>query len=310
MFDVKKNFFTPVEPSVWGPPVWRNIHKLAATAVSTRERLRFKQVMHDYQRSLPCPTCRKHLVAIMKEMPVDKSLDSPESLLRWTWRLHNDVNLRLGKGTVSIESCFDMHHPAGSRMLSRGGQRPVSSQRRGEKPVSDARVSTQIQSQARLPVSPLKLDNSTQINTFEVNSGRHLPSTSRPQKTSTLSPQKSSQLSPHKSFRTPPKISHFSHSPPSAFTEHMGHFRGQQQQQQQQPYVHYPNTVYLTSGTRPEPDTDFNVRSARYNTTTVPRPQAAAPLSARNEYNHYSIPGSQLGRTGGHGRPGSRSANH
>ena len=52
---------------------------------------------------IPCPVCRKHYATHLKAAPIEPFLDNRADLVDWTLKLHNKVNLDLGKPTVTRE---------------------------------------------------------------------------------------------------------------------------------------------------------------------------------------------------------------
>lgn len=92
----------------WGPAGWQFLHSVTfsyPTNPTVQEKEQFKQFFQQLKYVLPCPSCREHYAdGIEKTVPIDKYLDSRESLTQWLWKLHNSVNERLGKPTVSYES--------------------------------------------------------------------------------------------------------------------------------------------------------------------------------------------------------------
>jgi Erv1 / Alr family len=51
---------------------------------------------------LPCPICRTHYEANLEEMPVEPALKSRVELIQWVWRMHNRINVQLGKREFSF----------------------------------------------------------------------------------------------------------------------------------------------------------------------------------------------------------------
>jgi hypothetical protein len=89
-----------IPPEVWGPFFWNTMH-LVALGYSSQPTYTDKRAAKEFYESLtrliPCPTCRNHYTAYLKEMPISSSLDNRTDLFRWTINLHNKVNKLLNK---------------------------------------------------------------------------------------------------------------------------------------------------------------------------------------------------------------------
>ena len=74
----------------WGPSAWRLLHLIsfAKHAPPTKVRAFFSTLPY----ILPCKYCRKSFSEYIVADPVEESLDS---IPKWLWRLHNDVNAKL-----------------------------------------------------------------------------------------------------------------------------------------------------------------------------------------------------------------------
>jgi hypothetical protein len=93
-------------PEVWGPIYWATIH---ITALSYPEQPSYpqKRAAKEFFKSLaeliPCPMCRKHYSVHLKSLPIEPHLDNRTDLVEWTLKLHNKVNVDLGKPTYTRE---------------------------------------------------------------------------------------------------------------------------------------------------------------------------------------------------------------
>ncbi len=85
-----------IDPSIWGPPLWRLLHALA----ELRGTDPLWPILLDVMRAgLPCPECRYHYNAWYEGHPVE-GVEMGE----WLMRLHNDVNRRNEKAIWNRES--------------------------------------------------------------------------------------------------------------------------------------------------------------------------------------------------------------
>jgi len=92
-------------PQIWGPIFWSTLH-IASLTYSDEPTPRQKENMKAFYNSmvdvLPCPICRTHYEANLEEMPVEPALKSRVELIQWVWRMHNRINVQLGKREFSF----------------------------------------------------------------------------------------------------------------------------------------------------------------------------------------------------------------
>lgn len=89
-------------PELWGPHVWATLHVLALRSDSTlgqHELDAFHQLLKSLEALLPCSLCKTHYKSYAA------THDQPKlgQAFLWTVNLHNEVNKRLGKPTVTYE---------------------------------------------------------------------------------------------------------------------------------------------------------------------------------------------------------------
>lgn len=89
---------------MWGSKTWKSIHSLAHENDKRKHTSKsveiFQKFLLGLRDVLPCPKCRHHMVSYMKRNPVKKPF------FDWTVHFHNDVNKRLDKPQLSIESAL------------------------------------------------------------------------------------------------------------------------------------------------------------------------------------------------------------
>ena len=96
-----------VDTSVWGAALWNAIH--IATVFSTNLPL-WKEFMVALEKDIPCPDCRGHYSEWLRRhplrqtslIPIKRMLRRTEeapNMVLWFLNLHNDVNLRTGRGS-------------------------------------------------------------------------------------------------------------------------------------------------------------------------------------------------------------------
>lgn len=89
-----------MDNKIWGPNFWFTLHTVTLgypdnpTYVDKR---RFNDFFVSVQYILPCVKCREHYSNHLSNFPISVSLDNKESLVKWLFNLHNQVNISLNK---------------------------------------------------------------------------------------------------------------------------------------------------------------------------------------------------------------------
>ena len=88
----------------WGPSGWRLLHLITFT-YEPSERVAVKEMFSMLPYVLPCKFCRQSLSAYYEADPLEPALKSRQTLSRWLWRIHNQVNAKLrGQGLASAQA--------------------------------------------------------------------------------------------------------------------------------------------------------------------------------------------------------------
>ena len=88
-----------MDPKVWGPKTWFYLHSLPENVTPAAQ---IGPCINNLV--LPCATCQKSLNAYrQKNSPL--AIRSRDDAHRYINSLHNSVNERLGKPTVSFDDC-------------------------------------------------------------------------------------------------------------------------------------------------------------------------------------------------------------
>lgn len=102
------NPFPPIgmSPSVWGPIVWSSMH-IASLGYSNTPNDDEKRAAIEFYQALvymiPCPICRQHYKRFLDTYPVKDAVGNRNDLIHWVFRIHNKVNVQLGKPEFSLE---------------------------------------------------------------------------------------------------------------------------------------------------------------------------------------------------------------
>lgn len=92
---------------------WFVIHTMAFYCKDKKSKENFIQLMKTMKLVFPCHYCREHMTNFMKEEPL-KNYEKKKykdnynvGYFYWTWKLHNEVNKRLKKKTISFHEAYE-----------------------------------------------------------------------------------------------------------------------------------------------------------------------------------------------------------
>jgi hypothetical protein len=102
-----------LDPEVWGPHYWFFIHSVAMTYPNFPNSVS-KKKFYDFFQMLPLFIPVEDMAAkfskLLDEFPVQPYLDNRESLLKWTWYIHNKVNTSLEKPILPFDKFYSTLH--------------------------------------------------------------------------------------------------------------------------------------------------------------------------------------------------------
>jgi hypothetical protein len=99
----------------WGPKTWNFLHTITlhypvVASESTREAM--YNLLHSIGQLIPCDECRKHYGTWQQRIinsSQSDALSGRESIFNAIVELHNTVNVRIGKPTLSTEAAHQVH---------------------------------------------------------------------------------------------------------------------------------------------------------------------------------------------------------
>ena len=79
----------------WGPSGWRLLHTISFGYRPAYDKKAMKIFFETLPFVLPCKFCRSSLTEYMNKLPLGPALHSKETLSKWLWKIHNEVNAKL-----------------------------------------------------------------------------------------------------------------------------------------------------------------------------------------------------------------------
>jgi hypothetical protein len=95
-----------LNPEIWGPHYWFVLHTISLTYpknpndIIKKKYYKFIQELHLF---LPDNNIKKYYINLLNEYPVSPYLDSKDSFIRWVHFIHNIINKKLNKKTISMD---------------------------------------------------------------------------------------------------------------------------------------------------------------------------------------------------------------
>jgi len=76
---------------------------------SQEDKKQYREFYESLQHILPCGTCAQNYKLNLQETPIDDSLGSRDTLIKWVIDIHNKVNQETGKETLGHEEALDLY---------------------------------------------------------------------------------------------------------------------------------------------------------------------------------------------------------
>lgn len=87
----------------WGPSGWRLLHAITFAYTPATDRKAMQTFFETLPFVLPCKYCRSNLTSHLQKHPLAQALHSRETLTKWLWRVHNEVNAKLRSQKLTSE---------------------------------------------------------------------------------------------------------------------------------------------------------------------------------------------------------------
>lgn len=107
-------FNTGLNSNIWGSGAWVFLHSITLTYPNNpteRDKQTYKSFFETLGYLLPCNQCANHYNDYIKSNPIDQSvLENKESITRWLYNLHNNVNHILNKKKIDFDDFVDNYY--------------------------------------------------------------------------------------------------------------------------------------------------------------------------------------------------------
>lgn len=102
-------------PEKLGPGYWFRIHTKGKNAKTIGEIKDYIRFIKEVEEEFPCDVCTGELKIYVKNNPIENYVNLVDEksqrigMFTWSWQLHNDVNIRLGKPRLDFETCYNLY---------------------------------------------------------------------------------------------------------------------------------------------------------------------------------------------------------
>jgi hypothetical protein len=104
-----------MDPTVWGPSYWFFLHNVAfhypKHPTTIQKKIHYR-LIHNFHEFLPNHTMAGLFVKMIEKYPVEPYLDTQKDFIKWMHFIHNKINIRLDKPTITLQEHYQQFHEA------------------------------------------------------------------------------------------------------------------------------------------------------------------------------------------------------
>jgi hypothetical protein len=107
-----------LDPKVWGPHYWFFLHTLAMTYPhhpNSITKKKYYEFIQNLPLFLPVENISGEFSKLIEKYPITPYLDDRDSFVRWMHFIHNKINQKLEKPTISLNDFFITYYDAYKR---------------------------------------------------------------------------------------------------------------------------------------------------------------------------------------------------
>lgn len=109
-----------MNPELWGNHAWKFLHYITLNYPETptfSDKMKYTTFLNSFAVVLPCEDCSNHFKELLSKTNFDIVLSSKDSFFKWSVDVHNHVNRRLHKKTLSYNDSLNSLLKLPSRTL-------------------------------------------------------------------------------------------------------------------------------------------------------------------------------------------------
>jgi hypothetical protein len=102
-----------LDPKVWGPHYWFFLHTVAMCyphRPNTITKKKYYEFIHNIPMFIPIENMASYFSQLLDQYPVSPYLDSRDAFIRWMHFIHNKINQRLEKPSISLSKFYEHYY--------------------------------------------------------------------------------------------------------------------------------------------------------------------------------------------------------
>jgi len=102
-----------LDSKVWGPHYWFFLHTVAMCyphRPNTITKKKYYEFIHNIPMFIPIEGMATYFSQLLDQYPVSPYLDSRDSFIRWMHFIHNKINQRLEKPTITLSKFYEIYY--------------------------------------------------------------------------------------------------------------------------------------------------------------------------------------------------------
>jgi len=102
-----------LDASIWGSSYWFFIHTMTFTYPehpTTTIKKKYYDMLQNLYLVIPNTQMSIYYQSLLIEYPIKPYLDSKHDLIKWGWYIHNHINKKLNKPTLSLSDFYDLYY--------------------------------------------------------------------------------------------------------------------------------------------------------------------------------------------------------
>jgi hypothetical protein len=102
-----------LDSRVWGPHFWFFLHTITLSYPihpNTPIKKKYYDLIHNLPLFIPIKSMSTYFSKLLDEYPVTPYLDSRDSFIRWMHFIHNKINVKLEKPTISLSQFYENYY--------------------------------------------------------------------------------------------------------------------------------------------------------------------------------------------------------
>lgn len=113
MYKICYSMSNYLNPKIWGPHYWFFLHTLAMTYPhhpNTVTKKKYYEFIQNLPLFIPVQEISTEMEKLIENYPITPYLDNRDSFVRWTHFIHNKINEKIEKPTISLNDFFIQYY--------------------------------------------------------------------------------------------------------------------------------------------------------------------------------------------------------